>query len=64
MDISTIGINVISIPSPRSTPLQSTGSPMGSYTQFMSLAYWAQYRLKGCCVHCGAHDYWVKDYLL
>ena len=64
MDISIIGINAISIPSPRSTLLQSTGSPTGSYTRSMSPAYRARCRLKGHCVHYSAHDHWVEECLL
>jgi hypothetical protein len=72
MDISTIGINAINIPSPRSTPRstsprsapRSTSSPTGSRARSISPACRAQYRSEGRCVRCGADDHWVEDCLL
>ena len=63
MDISTIGINVIDIPSPQSAP-RSTSSPTGSRARSISPARRAQYRSEGRCVCYRAHDHWVKGCLL
>jgi hypothetical protein len=51
MDISTVAINAMDIPSPQSTP--------PPYAQSISPAIREQYRLEGRCVRCGSYDHWV-----